>query len=66
VSRRHVLYLKDMEAACRRTVQFAQGLTFEEFSSHGMAYFAIVRNLEIIGEAAKGVTPAVRHGYPER
>jgi uncharacterized protein with HEPN domain len=65
VSRRYLLYLRDMAAACRRVLEFGRGLTRQEFCSHGMAYYAIVRNLEIIGEAVKGIPQKVREQHPE-
>jgi len=65
VSRRHVLYLKDMVAACAKVREFSQGLTFESFASYGMAYYSLVRLLEIIGEAAKNVPDSVRVRHPE-
>jgi uncharacterized protein with HEPN domain len=65
VSRRYLLYLRDMEAACQRVGGFVEGLTQEAFCAHGMAYYAIVRNLEMIGEAAKGVPDEVRKRHPQ-
>jgi uncharacterized protein with HEPN domain len=55
MSRRYVLYLKDMEEACIKVREFSDGLTYEEFISYGMPYHAIVRLIEVIGEAAKAI-----------
>jgi uncharacterized protein with HEPN domain len=65
MSRRYVLYLKDMEEACIKVQEFADGLTYEEFISYGMPYHAIVRLIEVIGEAAKAIPENVRARYPE-
>lgn len=54
-----------MEEACTKAQEFADGLTFEEFISYGMAYHAIVRLIEVIGEAAKAIPEDVRARYPE-
>lgn len=54
-----------MEAACQRVCEFVQGCDQEAFCGHGMAYYAIVRNLEIIGEAAKGIPDEVRRRNAE-
>ena len=65
MSRRYLLFLNDMEAACQRVCEFVQGCDQETFCSHGIAYYAIVRNLEIIGEAAKGIPDEVRQRHPQ-
>jgi len=46
MSRRYVLYLKDMEEACIKVQEFADSLTYEEFISYGMPYHALVRLIE--------------------
>jgi len=40
-------------------------MQFQDFLANKMAYDAIVRNLEIIGEAAKNVPAEVRTRYPD-
>ena len=65
VSRRYLLSLKDMHEACTKVVEFAGGLAYEDFVAHGMPYHAIVRVIEIIGEAAKNIPDEVRGRHPE-
>jgi uncharacterized protein with HEPN domain len=43
--------------------RYTKGLTFEGLSSNDMAADAILRNFEIIGEAAKNVPERVRRKY---
>jgi uncharacterized protein with HEPN domain len=54
------LYLDDMVEASLRIAQYAQGLSRDDLKAGTMAYDAIVRNLEILGEACKGVPAEVR------
>ncbi len=65
VSRRYLLFLKDMLEASLKVVSFADGLPFETFVEHGMAYHAIVRLIEIVGEAAKNIPDDVRERHRE-
>ncbi len=65
MSRRYLLYIKDMQEACTKVQEFAEELPFEEFVTHGMPYHAIVRLIEIIGEAAKNIPLDVRERHPE-
>jgi uncharacterized protein with HEPN domain len=60
VSRDVTLYLDDMVDACRRIARYGEGLNREALKAGTMAYDAIVRNLEILGEACKGVPAEVR------
>lgn len=41
------------------------GRTFEAFADDEMAQFAVIRTLEVVGEAAKRVPDAVRARAPE-
>ena len=46
-------------------IEYAGALTFEEFIHDGLRYDATLRNLEIMGEAAKRVSEAARERFPE-
>jgi uncharacterized protein with HEPN domain len=65
VSREYVLFLHDIEEACRKILEFSDGLTFEKFAAREMPYYSLVRLLEIIGEAAKSIPEDVRTRYPD-
>jgi uncharacterized protein with HEPN domain len=49
----------------RRANEFAQGLTVEDLTADIRTLYALLHALEIIGEAAKRVPPALRSRYPQ-
>lgn len=46
-------------------MRYTQGMTFEDFLTDERTFDAVMRNLQIIGEAAKNVPPEVRSRYLE-
>ena len=60
MSRDVILYLDDMVEACRRISVYVEGLHREDLKAGTMAYDAIIRNLEILGEACKSVPAEAR------
>ncbi|MCY7349450.1 MAG: DUF86 domain-containing protein [Cytophagaceae bacterium] len=59
-NRQFKLFLEDMLEAMNRFAEYLRGMTFEDFVQNRMAVDAVVRNLEIIGEAAKNIPASVR------
>ena len=55
MSRRSRLFLEDITESCQRIQKYSLGISFEQFSSDERTIDAIVRNLEIIGEAVKNL-----------
>jgi uncharacterized protein with HEPN domain len=64
VSRDEALYIEDMVQACEKVVRFTAGLEYDAFVKDERTYDAVLRNLEVIGEAAKRVPPSVRERMP--
>jgi uncharacterized protein with HEPN domain len=62
--RDYILFLEDILNAIERIERYTKGLTFEGLSKNDMATDAILRNFEIIGEAAKNIPERVRRKYP--
>ncbi|MBI2095148.1 MAG: DUF86 domain-containing protein [Candidatus Omnitrophica bacterium] len=57
------LYLDDMLEAANRVEKYVDGMTFGELRKDGLTVDAAVRNLEIIGEAAKNIPKHVKEKY---
>lgn len=52
-------------SCCDKVGRYTIGLTFERFQADDMTIDAVVRNLEVIGEAAKWIPEQVRSSYPD-
>ncbi len=57
-------YLKDILDAMKKTQHFIDGLSYEEFSQDDKTVFAVIRALEIIGEATKNMPDDIRKENP--
>jgi uncharacterized protein with HEPN domain len=58
-------YLSDILEAARKVSKFVEGLTFEQFCNDEKTVFAVIRGLEIIGEAVRNIPPPLRQKYPQ-
>jgi uncharacterized protein with HEPN domain len=65
VSRDYRLYLNDIRAAAEKVLRYTQGVDLARFVDDEKTFDAVVRNLEIIDEAAKHVPAEVQARYPE-
>lgn len=52
VKRDFILFLEDILLSMKRIDSYLDGVVFEEFEREQMLLDAVVRNLEIIGDAA--------------
>ena len=57
-------YLRDILDAIQKIERFIGGMDFAQFASDEKTVFAVIRGLEIVGEAAKNVPKAVQSRYP--
>lgn len=58
------VWLEDILIAARHVQRFVEVVTREEFEVDVMRQSAVIRQLEIVGEAAKQVSPAFRDAHP--
>lgn len=63
--RKDETYLLDMLIAARKAMQFTTGLTWDAFAESELHQGAVIRELEIIGEAANLVSKATQTAHPE-
>ena len=64
MSRDLTLYVEDMVEAVRRVSQYSAGMTREAFIADAKTVDAVVRNLEVLGEAPKHVPEELRIRHP--
>ena len=57
-------YLEDILRAIANVEQYTGNMTFEQFSADNKTQDAVVRNLEIVGEAVKRIPSSMRTAYP--
>ena len=63
--RDYKVYLDDILEAATKIRDYTKGLTLEGLKGDAKTLDAVVRNLEIIGEAAKKVPEEIRRGCPD-
>ncbi|HXJ81929.1 MAG TPA: DUF86 domain-containing protein [Candidatus Methylomirabilis sp.] len=59
------LYAEDIVTACGKVRRFVAGMAYEAVVTDERTQDAVMRNLEIIGEAAKNIPDEVFAGAPE-
>ncbi len=65
MKRDYSLYLKDILTAFESIEDFVKGLDLEEFKADDKTLSAVIRKLEIIGEATKQLSEELRSKYPD-
>ena len=65
MKRRFDLYLFDILEAIERIEEYTSGMDFEDFDKNKMALDAVLRNLEIIGEAKSQINNEIKEKYKE-
>lgn len=65
MNRIYIDYLRDMHENANRAIQFAKGMSYETFSKDDKTIYAVIRAVEIIGEATRNIPQEIRTKYPE-
>lgn len=58
-------YLQDMLNAAEKAEHFVAGMDLPAFEADDKTTFAVIRALEIVGEAAKKIPKSLRDRYPQ-
>jgi len=58
-------YVNDILSCFQETQEFTQGLDFKTFVGDRRTVNAVVRSLEVMGEAAKRIPEDIRQRYPK-
>ncbi len=65
MSRDWRVYLEDVRDYAARVLRFTDGMTFEQFVGDERTYHAVLRSLEVVGEAVKHLPEEARGRAPE-
>jgi len=58
-------YMLDMLIAARKVCTYTEGVSREEFEKNAMIQDAVMRQLEVLGEAARHVSDEAKAEHPE-
>ena len=59
------MYLQDLLVAMTRIAEYLDGYTFDQFKKDYKTVDAVIRNFEIIGEAAKNLPGHIKDNNPD-
>ncbi len=59
------LFIQDISESIKDIKSFSERLTLEKFKSNKLKQNAIIRSLEIIGEAVKSIPDSFREKHPD-
>ncbi|MEM4312076.1 MAG: DUF86 domain-containing protein [Nitrososphaerales archaeon] len=63
--RKYTDYIEDILDSIKKAKKFTENMSFKEFAQDDKTIFAVIRALEIVGEAAKKIPDKIRAKYPE-
>jgi len=63
--RDYKIFLEDILDAIQKINVYTAGLSFEKFKNDSKTLDAVIRNLEVIGEAIKNIPEEIRIRYPD-
>lgn len=63
--RHYTLYISDMLETIARIESYIGDLDYDDFIQNNMVRDAVLRNLEVIGEAAKNIPDDLKEKYPD-
>lgn len=58
-------YIKDISEAISKIEQFTQGMEYHTFVKDEKTVFAVIRALEVIGEATKNILKSIKTKYAD-
>jgi uncharacterized protein with HEPN domain len=65
VIRSYLLYLRDIAESMQDAIDFTAGMTKDAFLSDKKTQNAVLRSIEVIGEAAKQIPESYREANPQ-
>jgi len=65
MKKNNLIYLEDILESANQIVEYCKGYDHVKFANSKLVQDAVIRNLEIIGEAAKKLSPDFRTQNPD-
>lgn len=65
MSRDPLLYLEDIRDSCRKVLRYTREMTYKRFVADERTFDAVMRNLEITGEAVRHVPQELKDRHPD-
>ena len=63
--RRDSVFIAQMIEAAEAALEFSEGHTAESFAGDRLVGFAVVRAIQLVGQAARGVSADLQAAHPE-
>jgi uncharacterized protein with HEPN domain len=57
-------FIEDINAM-KKALKFVEGMSYDEFAQDDKTIFAVIRAIEIIGEAVKNIPDNIKREYPK-
>jgi uncharacterized protein with HEPN domain len=64
-SREWTFRIQDIVRSIEKIQRFIKGMTLSQFKKNELVIDAVVRNLEVIGEASKNIPPSVKRSHAD-
>ncbi|MEW6773316.1 MAG: DUF86 domain-containing protein [Bacteroidota bacterium] len=55
----------DIYFSCKKILSYTNGLSYDDFQNNDVIIDAVIRNIEIIGEATKNISQELKQKYPD-
>lgn len=65
MKREYIDSLRDMLDNAQRAIHFVKGMKYEEFAKDDKTVYAVIRAVEIVGEAAGNIPDNIRKKFPD-
>ena len=60
-----IVYISDMLSYCKSAISFMVGINYSTFAKDEKTIFAVIRAIEVIGEASKKVPKRIKENYSD-
>ncbi len=58
-------FILDMFLVCSKILEYVKGMSSEEFKRDSKTVDAVIRNIEVLGEAVKNISDGFKKKYPD-